>query len=133
MTNIKFAGARFTKIGSERNMSFDGKLEIKTNVKITSLEKTETPKDTVKLSYGFEIDYGELGNIGIEGDIFLTGDSKTIKELLKTYKEKKFESPEYMAITNLIIQKATIKALELEEEINLPLHIKLPSLSAKKE
>ena len=131
MTNLKFAGARFTKLISEKNTTFDGKLEIKTNVKINSLEKIEKMKETIKLSYGFEVEYGELGKIIIEGDIFLNSDPKTIKDLLKLYKDKKYETPEYLAITNLVIQKATIKAIELEEEINLPLHIKLPSLSIK--
>lgn len=133
MTNLKFAGARFTKINSTRSPAFNGKLEIKTNVKIISLEKIKETKETIKLSYGFEVDYGELGNITIEGDIFLSSDAKTTKEMLKTYSEKKFESPEYIAITNLIMQKATIKAIEMEEEMNLPLHIRLPTLSQKKE
>ena len=132
MTNLKLVGAKFTKISAERNQNFSGKLEIKTNIKINSLEKIKEAKDTLKLSYAFGIDYNELGKINIEGDIFLSGDIKTIKDLLKIEKDKKFETPEHVAITNLIIQKASIKAFELEEELNLPIHIKLPTLSVKK-
>ena len=131
MANLKLIGAKLIKINAERNPEFNGKLEIKTNVKINSLEKIKETKDTLKLSYDFEIDYGKLGKILIKGILFLSGDSKTIKELLKLQKDKKYNSPEYIIITNLIIQKASIKAFQLEEELNLPIHIKLPTLSIK--
>ena len=132
MINLKLVGSKLTKVSAERNTEFSGKLEMKTNIKIDSLEKIKEPKDTVKLSYTFEVDYAELGKISIKGNLFLSGDSKSIKDLLKIQKDKKFDSPEYIVITNLIIQKASIKAFELEEELGLPIHIKLPSLSAKK-
>ena len=131
MTNLKLIGSKLVKINAERNPEFNGKLEIKTNIKINSLEKTKEIKDTLKLSYNFEIDYNELGKILIEGILFLSGDSKTIKELIKTQKDKKYNTPENIMLTNLIIQKASIKAFELEEELNLPVHIKLPTLSIK--
>ena len=132
MANIKLIGSRFTKVNAERKPDFSGKLEMKTNIKINSLDKAKDAKDTLKLSYIFEVDYVELGKVEIEGILFLSGDSKIIKELLKTQKEKKYNSPEYMGLTNLIIQKASIKAFELEEELGLPIHIKLPTLSLKK-
>ena len=133
MTNLKLAGSRFTKIDAERNDSFSGKLEMATNIKITSIEKIKESKDALKVSYLFEVDYKELGKIIIGGNLFLSSDSKTSKEIIKTHKDKKYETPEIMAITNLIIQKASIKAFELEEELSLPIHIKLPSLSVKKD
>ena len=132
MDNLKLIGAKLTKINAERIPDFSGKLEIKTNIKIISLEKIKETKDTLKLLYEFKIDYGELGKILIEGILFLSGDQKKIKEILKFQKEKQYNSPEYVAITNLIIQKASIKAFELEEELGLPIHIKLPTLSVKK-
>ena len=131
MTNLKLVGSRFLKVSAERNPDFDGKLEIKTNIKIESMEKVKEAKDTIKLGYTLEIDYVELGKVSIEGLLFLSGDAKSIKEILKAQKDKKYSSPEYIGITNLIIQKASIKAFELEEELGLPIHIKLPTLSIK--
>lgn len=132
MENLKVVGSRLLKIEAERNPEFNGKLEIKTNIKIDSIEKIEDNKDAVKLSYTFGLDYSELGKINIKGILFLTGDSKSIQKLLDNQKDKKYEDSEFIAITNLIIQKASIKALELEEELGLPIHIKLPTLSVKK-
>ena len=132
MTNLKLVGSRNTKINAERKPDFDGKLEMKTNIRIVSLEKIKEAKETVKLSYTFEVDYAELGKVEIEGSLFLSGDAKKIKELLKIKKDENYESPEYIGITNLIIQKASIKAFELEEELGLPIHIRLPTVSVKK-
>jgi len=132
MTNLKLVGSRITNIKAERKPDFSGNLEMKTNIKINSLEKVKDSKDTIKLSYTFGVDYNELGSISIEGLLFIGGDAKQIKELLKLEKEKKYETPEYIGLSNLIIQKASIKAFELEEELGLPIHIKLPTLSLKK-
>lgn len=129
--NLKLVNSRLTKINAERNSDFNGKLEIKTNIKINSIDKIKEAKEILKLSYNFEIDYSKLGKILIEGILFLSGDTKTIKELLKAQKDKNYNTPEYTAITNLIIQKASIKAFEVEEELGLPIHIKLPTLSIK--
>ena len=132
MVNLKLIGSRLTKVLAEKNPDFNGKMSMKTNIKVNSLEKTKESKDILKLSYTLDINYEDLGKILIEGLLFISGDQKSIKDLQKIHKEKNFESPEYIAITNLIIQKASIKAFELEEEMNLPIHIKLPMLSIKK-
>ncbi|MBU3923969.1 MAG: hypothetical protein KJ592_03570 [Nanoarchaeota archaeon] len=133
MTTLKLIGSKLTKINVERNPDFKGNLEIKTNIKINSIEKISEKKDTLKVAYNFEVNYNELGKVLIEGDLFILGDSKTIKNILKTQKEKIYDSPEQVAISNIIIQKASLKAFELEEELGLPIHIKLPVLSIKKD
>ena len=133
MASLKLIGSKLTKINAERSPEFSGKLTMKTNVKINSMEKIKEQKDTIKVSYNFEVDYSELGKILIEGNLFISGDSKTIKDILRTQKEKEHHSPEQVAISNIILQKASLKAFELEEQLGLPIHIKLPTLSLKKE
>ena len=129
MTGIKLIGSKITKINAERSPDFNGKLEIKTDIKIKKLEKIKEAKDAIKIEYTFAIDYSDLGKISIDGTIFLSSDAKKIKELIKLQKEGKLDTPEYVAITNLIIQKASIKAFELEEELGLPIHIKFPQVN----
>jgi hypothetical protein len=131
MTNLKLINSKFTKINAEKNSDFNGKLKLNTNISIISLKEIKENINIIKISYIFEINYNELGKISINGDLFLSGDSKIIKNILKMQKDKEYNTPEYIIITNLIIQKASIKAFELEEELNLPIHIKLPSLSIK--
>ena len=126
---MKLIGSNFTKINAERNPNFDGKLEVKTDIKIKDLDRVKESKEAIKIEYTFNIDYSDLGKISIEGILFLSSDAKKIKELIKLQKEKNFNTPEYIAITNLIIQKSSIKAFELEEELGLPIHIKLPTVN----
>lgn len=133
MENLKLIGSKFTKINAERKQNFTGKLTISTNIQIKNLEKIEELKDALKTSYNFEVNYNELGCIIIEGNVFISATPRTIKELLKSWKDKKFDTPEHIQITNFIIQKASIKAFELEEELGIPIHIRLPTLSPKKD
>lgn len=131
MTNIKIINTKFLDIEAKRNPEFSGKIKLKTNIQINLLEKTKDSKDILKIIYLFEIDYGELGKVKLKGELFLLSDAKTIKTILKNKENKQYNTPEYIEITNLIIQRASIKAFELEEELGLPIHIKLPTLSIK--
>lgn len=132
MIDLKLIGSRIIKLTAERNPDFSGKLKINSNVKINSIEKIKEAKGSLKVSYNFKIDYLELGEISIDGSIFLSTEPKKIKEILKNFGDKKFDTPENITITNLILQKASIRAFEIEEELGLPIHIKLPSISIKK-
>ena len=54
-----------------------------------------------------------------------------IKEVLEDWKKKKLSDSFQEILFNIILRKANIKALELEEELNLPFHINLPSIKKK--
>ncbi len=128
---MKIIGANFLEINAKRNRDFSGKLKLKTDVQINSLEELKESKDTLKITYIFGVDYGSLGKIEVKGELYILSDSETIKKILKNKEDKEYNTPEYIKITNMIIKKASIKAFELEEELGLPIHIKLPTLSIK--
>lgn len=133
---IKLLGSKILKIHGEKNSKFSGKLKIDSNIKIISMEKFKPEKsemNSLKIESSFIVDYGELGKIEIIGEIFLEGDEKDIEEIIKDFNDKKFDSKEHISIINVILQKFSIKAFEIEEELNLPIHIKLPSFEFKKE
>jgi len=133
---MKLLGSKITKINAERNPDFDGKLELNTNINIKSIEKFQPENaniESLKVNAVFEIQYGELGQISIEGQLYLNTDTKEIEEIINNFKSNKFDTPEQMAIMNIVIQRFSIKAFELEEELGLPIHIRLPTLQPKKE
>ncbi len=130
MAKINLIGNRFVKINANHNFDFSGQISAKTNIKILGLENYKN-KNSFKIKYSFGIDYSELGQVSIEGVLFISTDSKTFKEIQKSWKEKKIENQEYLFITNLVIQKASLKALELEEEVGLPIHIRIPKIDLK--
>ncbi len=132
---MKFLGLKYTKISVKKNPNFDGKITMNQNIKINSIEdykQLDRKEESIKVSYKFEVSYGDLGNIELEGILFLAMDSKLQKQILKDFESKKADTEENVLIMNLIIQKSSIKAMELEEEMNLPIHVKLPSLQFKK-
>lgn len=132
MTEIKLIGSNLKKISSYRNQNFSGKISMETKIKILLIEKVKESKDTLKVNYSFEVDYKDLGNVFIEGNIYIATNPKKIKELLKSWDEKDFSSSENAVITNIIIQKASVKAFNLEDEMGLPMHIRLPTVNLKK-
>jgi RNase P/RNase MRP subunit p29 len=132
MEELRLAGSKILKIEAERNPEFSGQVTMETNIKLEGIEPLKEVKDTLKAAYTFEVNYSDLGKVKIEGQLFIKTTSKIAKELQKSIKEKKYDSPENIAITNLIIQKASIKAFEIEEELGLPIHIRLPTVEFKK-
>ena len=133
--DIQVLGFNFTKISAERYPDFKGKLEINPHINISSIEKHELnliKQDAVKIAFSFAIKYKELADISLEGDIILRTDTKTQKEILKGWKDKNLDQEIQTMILNLIMQKASIRAIELEEEMNLPIHIKIPRLEVSK-
>ena len=132
---IQILGFNYSKISAERSPDFKGKLEISPNINIKSIEKHDLKvikQDALKISFLFAIKYKNLGEVALEGDIILKTDAKTQKEILKGWKDKKLDQDSQAMILNLIMQKASVRAIELEEEMNLPIHIRIPKLQVSK-
>ena len=131
---LTLMSSRLIKVVGNRNMDFSGKISMNQNIKISEMEKfkpVDAKIESLKVVYSFEIDYGDLGSVEIGGILFIGTDSKTLKKILEEYKNKKFDSTEHVNIMNFVIQKASLKAFEIEEELGLPIHIRLPQLSPK--
>jgi hypothetical protein len=132
---IKLGAFRFLKQTVERNEEFKGELKITPNINIKSIDKFKiesTKQETLKIDFKFEVDYNELGKVSLEGRMILIADPKLVKETIEGWKDKKLDSEIKVIILNIIMQKSSIKALQLEEEIGLPFHIQLPKLQLGK-
>jgi len=133
--DIKLLSFKYSKINVERNENFKGELKITPNINIKTIEKYKiesSKQDALKVEFGFKIDYSSLGKIELEGRFVLLTDSKLVLEVLNEWKDKKMSNETNTLILNIIMQKASLKALELEEEMNLPPHIQLPRLQLGK-
>jgi len=122
---IRLVGFNFIKISAERNPTYDGKIETKSNVSIDKLEKVKnsTKQDTLKVDFSVDIDYGDLGKVDLQGNLFLIADAKVIKETVSAWESKKEPTNLQLGIVNIILQKTSIKAIQIEEEIGLPIHL----------
>jgi hypothetical protein len=127
--DIKLVAVNFYKVSAEKNPEFKDKISIKPSINISNIDSYKAGKsEACKVDFSFGISYGDLGKVALEGAIFLTMDAKDLKETLKGWKDKKLDNEMNLIILNVIMQKASLKALQLEDELGLPPHVSLPRL-----
>ena len=132
---MRIIGFSFKKISAERKKPLKGKIDIKTNIEITNIEKDniDLAGDILKFSYHYSIKHEpEFSEILFEGFVLVIPDKpEDIKEIIKDWKKKKLSDDLRLFVYNFIIGKCNLKALQLEEEFSLPPHIPLPQFSKK--
>ena len=132
---MNIIGFNFTKISVERKSLERGDLKINSNLEVNEIEEAKFPifdsKEAmlaIKFNYLFDYD-PSIAKLEFKGEILIGLESSTAQEVLKKWKDKKVSDEIRIPLFNLILRKSSIKALELEEEMGLPLHIPLPRLS----
>lgn len=133
--NISLLGISYNKIFIEKDSNFKGEIQIKPHINISSIEKQDLAllkQDSIKVRFSFNIDYSELAKLGLDGELILKTDPKTQKDILKGWADKNLNAELQSIILNIIMRKASIKAIQLEEEMNLPIHINIPKLELSK-
>ena len=133
MTVVGFA---LSKILIERKEAIKGKIEVKSKLNVKNMKKEDIKlvegKDVLRFDFDYSISYEpDLAKVDMQGHLLLMVEPKQTKELLKAW-EKKAQVPEdvKIGVYNTIFHKCNIKALELEEDFNLPPHLQLPYIQA---
>jgi hypothetical protein len=99
-----------------------------TSVKPSDMLKTKDELLVVKFTYIVSYD-PDFAKLAFSGDIVLEIEPKISKDILKSWKENKEMTEDFrIFVFNIILRKSNLKALELEDEMNLPLHIPMPSV-----
>jgi len=120
-------GFNFTKMLVETNEGVKGKININTNVTITSLEKIplhlgKEDQDALKFGFEFVAAYEpKAGKINLKGNvIYLTAKDKT-KEIIDEWKKNNKVDKELMALVlNNVLSKCNVQSIILSKEMNLP-------------
>ncbi len=133
---MRIIGFNFTKISIEKlkeASELKEQLKISTQIDVPELTEVKphilkTKEEIVgaKFTYGVNYDPG-FAKVELEGRILIAIEPKIAKEILKQWKKKKMPEDFRLFLFNVILKKSILKALHLEEELNLPLHIPLPS------
>lgn len=109
--------------------------KVTTNIEFSDVQKEKfdlLSEDVVRVHFSSTISYEpKLASISFTGFLVLKLDKKQMAELLKSWKDKKIPPEMNLSLLNLVLQKSTIKALQLEEELNLQPHFGLPRISKK--
>ena len=134
---MKIIGFNLTKISIERQEKPEGKLEIKQNINVDNITKEKieiTKEEVLKTEFTFSINYDpNFAKVEFKGYILIMPEKEETKKILKEWKDKKIPDEVRAGLFNFIMSKCNIKALSLEDEMNLPTHVPMPKIGAKKE
>ena len=109
-------------------------LKIESNVDIESVEEAKSDiiskESLIEVRFRYVISYSpNIAKVDLKGILLLMVDSKEFKSFMKSWKDKEIFPSEYkVMLFNVILKKSNIKALQLEDEMGLPLHIPLPTV-----
>jgi hypothetical protein len=130
---MKIIGFVISKILVERKNSVQGKIEIKSDLNIDDIRKDEiniSEKPSLNFDFSFSLNYSpDIAKLEIKGSVITIDDKDEAKEILKEWKKKKFTHEVRLSLFNFIMNKCNIKAIQLEDELGLPLHIPFPKLA----
>lgn len=130
---MKIIGFMIKKVSAEKLKDPAQGMEISSGLNIESIEKTDTDftkNDTIKFDFVYTVNYNpNFAKIEIKGSVVVLDDKGESKNLLKEWKNKKFDHPIKLPLFNFIMDKCGLKAVQLEEEIGMPFHVPFPRLA----
>ena len=135
---MKLIGFNINKISAEKISSDFKGLKIENNIKIEEINSTKADffkkeEEILQITFNYILNYNpNLAKLAFSGSIILLVEQKEAKEILKQWENKEIAEDIKIPLFNFILKKTNLKALELEDELNLPLHIQLPSLKTQK-
>jgi len=151
---MQVIGFNLTKILAERFPDFKSG-PINTNIEFTNVEedKVSLIKDSevVKINFKYSVIYSEQkeqkkqdkkkadkagsdkeeskrAEVSFEGNVLLTLSKDELKNIQKEWKKKQIPSGVQFPLYNLILKKCSIRAAQLEDELNIPPHLPIPQL-----
>jgi hypothetical protein len=133
---MKVIGFGLKKISAEKKDLIKDKLEINTDIQIVKIYETkiELLKETTPLEFDFDLNIKynpNIASIAITGFVVISVDKKEAKEILKKWEKKEIEDNLRLEILNFVIAKTNLKALQIEEDLDIPYHMPFPRVSKK--
>ncbi len=131
---MRIAGFNFKKISVERlnekveNIKINTKIDIP-NIELLKSEFVRVKDELLKVDFEYVVSYDpDFAKVELIGNVIIALDTENAKEIVKKWKDKEMSDDLRLNLFNAILRKSNIKALELEDEMNLPLHIPFPPL-----
>ncbi|MHA1659080.1 MAG: hypothetical protein ACTSUT_08175 [Promethearchaeota archaeon] len=134
---MRLVGFNFNKINIEKSSDNFKDLKINTNIHISDIKEIQqdlfkSKEEFLGIDFEFTIDYQQdIAKLEFKGKILIAIEQKKAKEILKNWKDKKIDEDFKIVIFNIILKKSNIKAIQLEDDMNLPTHITLPTIRKK--
>lgn len=132
---MRLAGFNFTKIQAERLKDKAESIKFNTKIDLSSVEPVKSDllikkEEIIKVNFVYHLSYEpDFAKIELSGHVVLVVDPKLAKEVLNDFKSKDTSEEFRIFVLNVILKKANLKALQLEEELGIPIHLPLISLN----
>ena len=134
---MKILGINFTKLNAEK-LSIDTKgVKIGTHIDLSEIREVKSDffsnkEKVLGIKFSYEISYDpDFAKIKLAGNILISVNEQMSSQILEGWKTKNLPEEFRLSVFNLILKKSSLKALQLEEELNIPLHISMPFLKAQ--
>lgn len=131
---MKLIGFNFQKISIEKmsepneNMKYNIKLDI-ASIDSAKSDVLKLKEEIIKVDFVYHVLYEPgVAKVELSGNIILAVEPRIARDILKGWKDKQSPEEFRLFVFNVILRKANIKSLQLEEEMGLPPHIPLPTL-----
>ncbi|MBT4258044.1 hypothetical protein HOD88_02585 [archaeon] len=135
---MKLVGFNFNKISVEKSKEKNEKIKISSNIEIAEIKEVvlklvDSKEKILNVSFSYLLKYEpDFAKVEFEGSILLSIEEKMAEEILKKWEDKETAQDFKLAVLNVIFKKCNVKALQLEEELNLPFHMPMASLKSSK-
>lgn len=133
---MPIVGFNFTKINGEKKGKFTVDKKIKSDLKISNIDKEQldigSSDEIAKFDFEFIVDYESTGSMVLGGNVLYMDDPKKIKTMIEDWKKKKKMPEDVMnQILNTVLFRCNIKALNVSQDLGLPPHFRLPRVVPK--
>jgi len=136
---MKIIGFNIEELHAKKSFDFK-RTAISTDILFTEVEKAKLDvlkdSEALKISFKFAVGYKDSdkkdpqdkNEVLIQGSMLLMVSKDESKEFLKSWKNKEIPKDKALSLYNVILKKCSVKALQLEDEINLSPHIPFPQI-----
>jgi len=136
---MPIVGFHLEKTIAERSKKLQKGMKATHNITITSVQNEDiemgktSKKPGLKFTFEYNVDYQpKIGRVLIEGSVLYLDDEKIVKKIMGEWKKNKNLNQEVTAqILNTAIVRCTIKALNMAQEVNLPPHMPIPTITPR--
>ena len=130
---MRIIGFNLTKILAERQEEDGQGIRVDQNIDIKDIKEEKIPitnNKALKIKFALTVTYSkDFGKIEFEGSIMTLPDEGEFKSIMDSWKDKKIPENMRLGIFNFIMVKCNVKALYLEDEMGMPLHVPMPRLT----
>lgn len=135
---MQIIGFHFTKINAEKLDSTKNTV-INTHIDFADLDKDKMElfkdQDILQVLFNYSVTYTSKddkksipGSINLSGKVIISADKEESKDVFKSWKKKELPPTFQVPVYNTILRKCSLKAANLQEDIDLPLTLPLPKV-----